>query len=442
MSIINIKQNFLIKPINKQRYGEVHTDFKLITKILDLIPLKFFKDPYLRWLDPCAGRGYFSISLFNKLFYYLKNKIKNPVERKQHIIKNMLFINEINVDYISGLKHIFGEKSNITNFNFLTTTFQNMDFIIGNPPYNTSDFKPQCNYTSAWQAFTEKSIKTLKNNGHLCYIMPSLWMKQSHCFFKYMLKYDIQKIYTLNSVETKKIFHGEAQIPTCYFLLKNTKNTYKLKIYDQINKKYLKFRPNNTSLPLDTISIINKLQKYVKKYGCLNVEKTNIRPKRIKNLILTSNKTNNTFYKNIYTCKLTKVKPYLDIKYSNIKLPYFGKAKIVLAHKMYGFPYFDEKGEYGICGRDNFIILNKNNDDFIRLKQFLSSKLFLSLTEITRYRMTYLEKELFDFIPDITKIKDFPDNITNQSINTYFNLNKLETDYLNCHKKIYLLDKI
>ena len=256
------------------------------------------------------------------------------------------------------------------------------------------------------------------------------------------LEFDIQKIFTLNTLETKKEFHGEAQVPTCYFLLKNTKNTKKTKIYDQINKKYIRFVPNNTSLPLNTVSIIKKLQKYVKKYGCLKVEKTNIRPERVKKLTLSNDNTNNCIYPNIYTCKLTKIKPYLDIKYSNIKLPYYGEKKIVLAHKMYGFPYYDKDGIYGICGRDNFVILNKSDYEFVRLKQFLSSKLFLSLTETTRYRMTYLEKVLFDFIPDITKIKNFPDIITNESINKYFGLDKLEIDILNSHKKIYLLDKI
>jgi len=441
MSIINIKQDFSVTQENKKKYGEVHTDFKLINKILDIIPNKYFTDPTLKWLDPCAGRGYFTIGIFNRLFKGLK-VIKNKEKRRNHIIKEMLFINEINNDYIINLKNIFGEKSNITNFDFLKQKFQQFDFIVGNPPYNSYEFKNQSNYNSMWQTFTKKSIESLRPGGFLCYIMPSIWMKKSHVFFDYMLEFDIQKIFTLNTLETKKEFHGEAQVPTCYFLLKNTKNTKKTKIYDQINKKYIRFVPNNTSLPLNTVSIIKKLQKYVKKYGCLKVEKTNIRPERVKKLTLSNDNTNNCIYPNIYTCKLTKIKPYLDIKYSNIKLPYYGEKKIVLAHKMYGFPYYDKDGIYGICGRDNFVILNKSDYEFVRLKQFLSSKLFLSLTETTRYRMTYLEKVLFDFIPDITKIKDFPDIITNESINKYFGLDKLEIDILNSHKKIYLLDKI
>ena len=118
------------------------------------------------------------------------------------------------------------------------------------------------------------------------------------------------------------------------------------------------------------------------------------------------------------------------------------KPKIIMAHKMYGFPYYDKKGLYGITGRDNFIILNKTDTEFICLKHFLSSKLFLTLTESTRYRMTYLEANLFEFIPDITKIIDFPEVINDETINQYFNLNDAERKKLNQHKKIYLLNKL
>jgi len=224
MSIINIKQDFSVTQENKKKYGEVHTDFKLINKILDIIPNKYFTDPTLKWLDPCAGRGYFTIGIFNRLFKGLK-VIKNKEKRRNHIIKEMLFINEINNDYIINLKNIFGEKSNITNFDFLKQKFQQFDFIVGNPPYNSYEFKNQSNYNSMWQTFTKKSIESLRPGGFLCYIMPSIWMKKSHVFFDYMLEFDIQKIFTLNTLETKKEFHGEAQVPTCYFLLKNTKNT-------------------------------------------------------------------------------------------------------------------------------------------------------------------------------------------------------------------------
>ena len=46
------KQDFTIKNNNKQTFGEVHTDFKIVEKMLNLIPVRYFKDPTLKWLDP------------------------------------------------------------------------------------------------------------------------------------------------------------------------------------------------------------------------------------------------------------------------------------------------------------------------------------------------------------------------------------------------------
>ena len=54
VSTINInkfQQNFE-KTLNKEKYGEVNTDFELIIKMLDLIPSNYYKNPKLKWLDP------------------------------------------------------------------------------------------------------------------------------------------------------------------------------------------------------------------------------------------------------------------------------------------------------------------------------------------------------------------------------------------------------
>ena len=56
------------------------------------------------------------------------------------------------------------------------------------------------------------------------------------------------------------------------------------------------------------------------------------------------------------TCHLQDTKPSLVINYSNNPLSYNGDKKIVLAHKMYGFPYLDSNCDYGISNRDNYVI--------------------------------------------------------------------------------------
>ena len=73
---------------------------------------------------------------------------------------------------------------------------------------------------------------------------------------------------------------------------------------------------------------------------------------------------------------------------------------------MYGFPYYDISGLYGISTRDNYIIKNKSIKQLELIKEFLSTELILFLFETTRYRMRYLEKYVFEFIPDFSNIPE------------------------------------
>jgi hypothetical protein len=52
--------------------------------------------------------------------------------------------------------------------------------------------------------------------------------------------------------------------------------------------------------------------------------------------------------------------------------------------------------------------------------------------------MSYLEKYIFDIIPDITKINDFPDIITDDTICNFFDLDDLERNVIKTFHKKYL----
>ena len=462
MDLSTFKQDFDSSSQNKELYGEVHTDFALINKMLDLIPLKYYSNPKLTWLDPCCGRGYFTIILYKKLFSSLEEIIPHPLERHNHIISKMIYMIEINSSYIPILKNLFGENSNIYHENFLDWTHnRKFNFIIGNPPFNCNGLTKVPTNTlldktqdgkSIWQSFIQKAFSLLAYRGFLVFITPSIWMKNDHPMFKHMLQYKIKKLHTMTNTETNKIFHGQAQTPTCYFLImKMLTHKYPkyrpVNIYDKSLQKYIKYNISAfeqhyklMSLPLFAISIIQKLQKYMITFQPLKVIKTSMRPD-YKGLDISSNQSKQFPFPNISTCKLNLLKPELIINYSNIVCIYHGIPKLVLAHKMYGFPYYDKEGKYGISNRDNYVILNKNDKDFMRLKQFLSTKLILTLFEATRYRMKYLEKHIFDMIPDITRIPDFPEEITDKTISKFFKLNKAERNLINTfHKKQYVLD--
>jgi|UniRef100_A0A6C0C4J9 tRNA1(Val) A37 N6-methylase TrmN6 len=450
MSIINLDINtypqlFKVSLQNKHKYGEVNTDFALVSKILSLIPEHKFKNPNLTWLDPCCGSGYFSIVLYKLLDKHLP--IIDAEARHRQIIK-MIHMVEINPEHIIGLKTLFGEKANIKCGNFLTIT-GSYDMIIGNPPFNSNGIvkvptnkkvSKKTDGISIWQKFIKKSIDLLEG-GRLTFITPSLWMKRDHPMYQYMIQHDIKKVHTMTNTETNKAFHGHAQTPTCYFtMVKITTNKQPLyvPIYDKTIKKYVKceLRVNNKfmSLPLFAQSIVQKILVLVDVYGSIDVIKTSMRPD-YKGLSVKKQPDKEHLFPNISTCIINELQPQLVINYSNRECVYANRPKLVLAHKMYGFPYYDASGTYGISNRDNYVILNKTPEEFTRLKQFFYTKFALYVFESTRYRMKYLEKYVFEMIPDITKIPDFPSDITDENLATYFNLTTVEKEAIETHTK-------
>jgi site-specific DNA-methyltransferase (adenine-specific) len=68
----------------------------LINEMLDKLPKDIWKNKNLKWLDPAAGMGNFSIAIYLRLIETLKEEIKDVNERKKHILENMLYMCELN----------------------------------------------------------------------------------------------------------------------------------------------------------------------------------------------------------------------------------------------------------------------------------------------------------------------------------------------------------
>lgn len=445
------KQKLISKKENKERYGEVFTNFTLIDKMLDLLPQELFKNPNLKWLDPCAGTGYFMMKVYERLMKGLSTEKRALKKRHHHIITKQLYMVEINSEHIPELFNIFGENANILMGNYINYKNLEFDVIVGNPPFNVDGLiKVPTNKATTkkkdgktiWGAFVSNSFDNLKVGGYLTFITPSIWLKRDHKMHNIIIENGSNiRLGCFTNTETNKIFNGEAQTPTCYFALQKMINKNKfVSIYNKKTNNFeeLNLLPN-ISIPLCYTSIIKKLLKWVKKVGCISVIKTSMRPgyKGLK----TSPIMNKEYpFMNIKTCTLNfmnNVQPQLQINYSNIKCSYYGMEKLVLAHKMYGFPYYD-KGVFGISNRDNYVIINRNKNEFHKLQNFLSLRLALLVYETTRYRMKYLERYAFEFLPDITKIENFPDNITEDTVADFFNFNEMERLWIkNITKKTY-----
>jgi hypothetical protein len=451
----------MLKKEDINNYGIVYTPEILVNKILNLIPQSFFSDKNMRWLDIGAGCGAFSINLYNRLLNDLSNNFNNIEETKNHIIKNMIFMVEIYPEHIKILEDTFGKEANIINKDFLTINkyeYDNFDFIIGNPPFNihgsiktptNNNQKKTDDGKAIYVDFIKKSLDLLHEGGYLNLIIPSLWLKPDKSgLYNILTNLKIHKLICLSGSETQKEFNYKAQTPTCYFLIENIENIENknaILIYDKLENNYINYKLNNNfPIPTHGINIINKLLFYVNKYNYLQVNKTSTISKTAK---ISNIKDESFNYINIKTCILEdKLYPKLIYNYSNNELSFYKIPKLILSHKMYGFSYFDISGNYGISTRDNYIISNKkyNINELTQIHNFLSTKFALFIFSTTNYRMRLLEKYAFEFIPDITKINNFPNLINldrenrDKKINDFFKFSQKEISYIEKYSKNYI----
>jgi hypothetical protein len=175
-----------IRDLEKHKYGEVMTPPPLINEILDHLPLQVWRNPNLRWLDPAAGIGNFFMLIFPRLMQGLKRVIPDSKERAYHILKNMLFMYELNPENAKRAKYIFGSSANIVCSDFLAEDEIKMfDIIVCNPPYQISnkgigDWGAKGRSHTLWPQFVEKSLSLLNPNGCLGFITPASWRSPEH----------------------------------------------------------------------------------------------------------------------------------------------------------------------------------------------------------------------------------------------------------------------
>tara|TARA_Y100000768_G_scaffold388501_1_gene384742 strand:- start:2541 stop:3923 length:1383 start_codon:yes stop_codon:yes gene_type:complete len=440
--------NTKISKEDKEKYGEIYTPKILIDRMFSMLSSEVFINPDFKWLDPGSGSGHFSILLYERLMNGLSSIICDELERHNHIIEKMIYMIDIKQANVIKLKEIFGKKANIIEGDFINQEYDDLDrfdFIIGNPPYNANGIKKVPSNQSKnkkhdgdtiWIPFTRKAVTLLREKGKLLFIIPSIWMKPDKAkMYDFFINYKLEKIICLTNTETNQIFAGEAQTPTCCLLLSNNKSDGYVELYDKQQKQYYKYKiKKGRPIPLFGICVLNKIIPYTNRKGYLKVYKTNMPSK---STIISPVWTQECQYPNIKTCLLEGLQPKIIINYTNIPQSYNGIPKLVLAHKMYGFPYLDEAGDFGISNRDNYVIYGYSLEELKKINDFLSTKTALYLFETTRYRMKYLEKYVFEFIPDITKL-NIEDNINDDFLVDFFNLDNDDINNINrLHKKEY-----
>ena len=460
---------------NKEKYGEVHTPVWFIELLLDRVHTDTWKNPDIKWLDTGAGQGRITLVVYYRLMNSLIYHLPDRLERHNHIIENMLYMVEINKENIEIIKQIFGSNVNVLCCDYLDETQEIITphIIIGNPPFNANGIKkvPTNNEkkkgndgSTIWCSFVQRSLEILPHNGYLYYIIPIIWLKPDKAgIYNLLTKHaDILYVRSFTNTETNKIFNKEAQTPTCIVCLQKKEQQEQqeqqehlnpvIQLYDNIYNNYVSYTLlEGCPIPVNGASILNKIWLQMVKYNIPSMKsithKTNM-PSTHTTICDVNSYINNDYnYPNIHSCVLDGKTASLKVMYSDKPCAYNGVEKLVLAHKMYGFPFYDIEGHYGISNRDNYVILipeiqqlskEERRKVYEKYKRFLTSKFAIFLFSTTTYRMKYLEKYIFELLPQIHLIpEELPLENCNDTMN-FFELNQTEKDYVTSHIKDYI----
>ena len=428
-----------IKSCEREKNGEVLTPAWLVNQMLDKLE-EFnpgvFKNKELKYFDHSAGSGIFMIELYKRL---IKNIDKN------HIIKNMLYISEYNKKNVFILKMIFGKNANINEGDTLKLNtvekwnVDKFDIILGNPPYNSGGIREEGKKgrisqlkgnKTIWPEFIKYSFDHLKENGWLISINPLSWLKKNHIIHNLMFDKQIYYLELLTDSYSKKIINASIQISN--LIIKNSKNNNKVlteKIFH--GKSNLLYKDKvllnkDITTPLCYDTIINKLLILCNKYGLIKYYSYNKKSDNSNKVLQSKLNKNKVYGLETYTFKDGYIFKELTEKQDIINKP-----KLLLCYKSSLYNGLIDNGKYGICGRNNFYILNDNLEDLKVIKRYLEFKIFELLNQSLKYNSNFVDITIWDFIPNILNVKSY-DKITE---NIFYKMLNLTNDEINVIKK-------
>jgi hypothetical protein len=438
------------KQKEKQENGEVFTPMCLVFEMLDNLDKHYIKEhgrsifaePSFKWFDPASGMGNFPVAVYLKLMEGLKTQIPNDENRKKHIIENMLYMSEINKKNVFISHQIFnmnnhyklnlyeGDTLELDIVSVWGLELNSFDVILGNPPYNKGGIRSHTGKQlgdkneTIWTKFIEKSFEWLKPNGFLAFINPLSWLKKSHSLHNEMLEKHIVWLKLWDDSQSKGMIN--ADIPISLYVLQNTINTNnkKTEIISEIKRNKLtttsfEYFNKNYSIPLAFHSIFDKLIQFIEKHNCsLEYKTKTIKSSGTKAKIPTEYTLEDMWAIDTYT-----LNEGILVKKATEQHPDANKRKLIIANKRGFKGAFIDEGKLSLTGTEKIYMLGENLELILKIMNFGISNI---LCDYTKYRMSFLEKEVCNYIPDIRKL-----GITNITEDEFYKLIGLTRQEIN-----------
>lgn len=343
--------------------GEVHTPASLVHEIYCLLlPLLHYE--HIRLYEPGVGPG-----IFYQLWPY----------------KERTSYHGCDIRYKHAPPFVLGD--------FFEQPLTSYDIILGNLPFNHGVVHTPCNLTqkkksrTIWPDMLKRCMDHLCPDGFGAFILPCIWLKPDRAgIYERLTTKKIHYLKTYDGVESNKMFHYQCQTPVCYVIFQNTLAP-SLTLWD---KSFIRFdlEPGQ-AIPTKHAALLARSLKYRTTHHLLPL--CPIRSSYTKSLSRT-----------------TSPDPFLieSITQKGIRgfhspspahQTYAGVPKIILANKRLPIPYDDSAGEYGVWGRDKYIILGP---ELNKVYDFLNQPMVQRIIKSFNIRMNFYELVVFYYLPD------------------------------------------
>jgi len=431
----------------KKEFGEVFTPVSLINEMLNNLPEHVWTNKDLKWLDPAAGIGNFPMVVYERLMRGLESVIPDPSERSDHIIRNMLYMVELNGSSCDKIALTFGTAANLicgsiinsesrvkvkVHIRFKDPTISTFDVIVGNPPYNAPK-KSKGGSRTLWNLFVDESLdEWLKPGGYLTFVHPSGWRKPpsacskiKHMFDKMVHRNYMRYLEIHSKCDGFATFGAQTRYDVCVIENRPPKPGELTTVVDQKGKKnMLDLREWGDFLPNHSFELIKSLFAPTKQ-DHVNVIYSRCQygsDEEYKSFVQHSPPSKEFPHPLIHSIVKSGPRYYsTNVKKESPKM--FGVSKIVMTESGIGNGvYPDPKGKVGMT-QGAFGI--KLPPDPIKveeplMKHALESELFAHIVDAMSYENFRVDRNMFRYFrPDFYKHQGFQDSPKISTISEY-----------------------